>query len=162
MRRRKVATALSIAPQPSDNVSEAFSAIEARRKLEVSIEDQKSKAEVAQTDYARSFVRGLQLIPTVDAETAFQKNEAWKVAQARAQQRIEALENLLEAVNKFIEQLKYDSPEAVNVALTRKVEALEKTLSEREEDGKDLEDQIKKLKAEINKLPKTAAKKAAG
>jgi septal ring factor EnvC (AmiA/AmiB activator) len=39
---------------------------------------------------------------------------------------------------------------------------VEKTLGEREEDGKDLEDQIKKLKVEINKLPKTAAKKAAG
>ena len=162
MRRRKAATALSIAPQPSDKSAEAFSAIEARRKLEISIEDQKSKAKLAQTDFARSFARGLQLVSAVDAETAFQKNEGRKVAEARAQQRIDALENLLEAVNNFIEQLKYDSPEAVSAALNRKVEALEKTLNEYDEDGKDLEDEIKKLKAEINKLPKTATKKAAG
>jgi hypothetical protein len=143
-------------------VSEAFSAIEARRKLEIAVEGQKSKTEAVDTDFARSFAKELQLVPAVNADTAVQRNEARKVAKTRAQQRTEALENLLEATKKFIEQLKYDSPEAVVSALTKKVEALEKILGENQDDGKDLEDQIKKLKAEINKLPKTGAKKAAG
>jgi hypothetical protein len=162
MRRRRAATALSIAPAPSDSVSEASSAIEARQKLEVAIEDQKNQAEAAETQFAKSCARELQLTPAVNADIAFQRNEARKAAATRAQQRIEALENLLEVINKHIEDLKSDSPEVVSSALTKKVEALEKILNEKKDDGKELEDQIKKLKAEISKLPKTGAKKAAG
>ena len=163
MNRRNISTAVSLAeaPKPSDNVSEAFSAIEARRKLEIAIEDQKSKAEVAEIEFAKSFARGLQIVAVVDADAAVQKDGERKAAQERAQLRVDALGRILETINKLIDGLKDECPDAVNSALTRKVATLEQSRSEKESIEKDLADQIRKLKSEIGKLPKSAAKKTA-
>ena len=158
MRRRNMSTAISLAaaPRPSD----IESAIDARLKLQVAIEEEKSKGETADIEFARIFSKGIYLVQVVDADVALQENEARKARAERARQRIEALESILATVNKFIEQLKVDSPDAVYSALTRKLEALERALSEKECDGKNLDDQISKLKTEISKLSKTYAKKA--
>jgi len=163
MRRGNMANAISIveAPKPSDTESEASYAIDARQKLEDAIEDQKSKAEAAEIEFAKTFARGLRLVPVVDADGAVQKNGVRKAVQDRAQQRIEALESILEVVKKVIDQLKYESPDAVNSALTRKVEALEKAVAEKEAVEKGLYEQIKKLKTEISHLSKAAARKSA-
>lgn len=154
------AISLAEVPKPSDRESEVLYVIDARQKLGEAIEDQKRKREAAESGFASTFAKEIRLSQVVDGEVALQKNEAFKAADLRAKQRIEALASILEKVNKRIEQLKADFPEAVNSALTKRVETLEKALLEKEAAEKGLEEQIKKLKAEISKLPKAAAKKA--
>lgn len=157
-----MSTAISLAavPTPSDKESEISDAIDARQKLHDAIEDQKQKREAAATDLAKTFAKSIRLLPVVDVEAAFQKNEAWRTADERAQQRSEALQSLLEKVYKLIDQLKTDDPDAVHSVLSSKLESLEKALLEKEVAEKDLDSQIKQLRAEINKLPKNNTKKA--
>ena len=152
---------LAAVPKPSAE-SDVLNAIDARQKLEDAIAAQKTAGETAGIEFAKTFARSVQLTPVLDADSAVQKNSARKAAEDRTRQRIDALENILASINKLIEQLKYDSPEVVTSALNGRVEALEKKLSEKEADEEDLEEQIKKLKAELSKLPKAAAKKTSG
>lgn len=149
---------LAAVPKPSAE-SDVLNAIDARQKLEDAIDAQKAAGETAGAEFAKSFARSLQSTPVVDADSAVQKNNARKAAEDRNRQRIEALQDILASINKLIEQLKYDSPEVVTSALNGRVEALEKKLAEKEADEKDLEEQIKKLRAELSKLPKAATKK---
>jgi len=163
MKRRIMANTISLAAvsRPSAE-SDVLNAIDARQKLEDAIDAQKAAGETAGVEFAKTFARVAQLTPVLDADSAVQKNSARKAAEDRTRQRIEALQDILGSINKLIEQLKYDSPEVVTSALSGRVEALEKKLAEKEADGKDLEEQIKKLKAELSKLPKAAAKKTTG
>jgi hypothetical protein len=80
-------------------------------------------------------------------------NKGWKTAAKRAKQRIEALESILQKVNKRIDQLK--GPSAA-----MKIPALEKALSEKQEADKSLVEEIKLLKHEVSMRPKATAKKA--
>jgi uncharacterized coiled-coil protein SlyX len=162
MRRRIMATAITLAevPGPSDTESEVLNAIDAREKLQTAIEAEKLKREAAEIELAKVVAKEISGTKVVNVDAIFQRNEAWKTADERSQQRIEALESVLAKVRKRIEQLKADSPYAVNAALSKRIEALEKTLSEKEEAEKDLEDQIKLLKYEVSKLPKPTATKA--
>jgi hypothetical protein len=89
-----------------------------------------------------------------------QKDYARKGAAERVKRQIEALESILLTVNKLIEELKHDSPAAVNAALTKRIDALEKTRSEKKVAEKDLDEQIKLLKSDLVKLSTTYAKKA--
>jgi uncharacterized FlaG/YvyC family protein len=152
---------LAVVPKPSAE-SDVLNAIDARQKLEDAIAAQKAAGETAGVEFAKTFARSVHAAPILDADSAVQKNSARKAAEDRTRQRLEALQDILGSINKLIEQLKYDSPEVVTSALSGRVEALEKKLAEKEADGKDLEEQIKKLKAELNKLPKAAAKKTSG
>ena len=80
-------------------------------------------------------------------------NKGWKTAAKRAKQRIEALESILQKVNKRIDQLKGPSAEM-------KIPAPDKALSEKQEADKDLVEQIKLLKHEVSMRAKATAKKA--
>ena len=80
-------------------------------------------------------------------------NEGRKTAAKRAKQRIEALQSILQKVNKRIDQLK-----GPNAAV--KILALEKALLEKQEADKSLVEQIKLVKNEVSMLPKAAVKKA--
>jgi predicted phage gp36 major capsid-like protein len=98
--------------------------------------------------------------PVVNVDLVFQRDGAAEAAGERNRQRIEALQSVLARVNKRIEQLKADSADAVNAALTKKIEALEKTISEKAGARKEIEEEINLWKAEIIiKPPKATVKK---
>jgi uncharacterized protein YceH (UPF0502 family) len=162
MRRRIMATAISLAevPKPSDDETEVLEAIEARQKLQATIELENGKREAAEIEFVRIAAKEISGSQVFNVDTVFQRDVAGKAAAERAKQRIEALESILAKMNKRIEQLKADSSYAWNAALTKRIEALEKALSEKEEAEKDLEDQINALKAEVIKMPKATSKKA--
>jgi chromosome segregation ATPase len=162
MRRRTVtaANSLSEVPRPSDIEMQISQLIEARPKLRAAIQEQEHKIEEAELELARTFARDTQTVAKLDVESAYQKNKALEESEERSKQRIEALESILEKINKHLEQLKADFPEAVRVALTQRVVTLEKALLEKGVPGKGIVEEIKKLKAEISKLPKATAKKA--
>ena len=163
MKRRIRRTAIYLAevPRPLDVETEILYAIDARQKLQAAIESENRKREAAEIEFAQTVVKEISGWQVVNVDVVFQRDVAAKAAAERSKQRIEALQSILARVNKRIEQLKYDSPDAVNAALTKRIEALEKTLSEKADGRKDLEDQINLLKAEIIiKLPKATTKKA--
>jgi len=162
MRRRIMASAISLAevPRPLDAEIEVLNAIDARQKLQAAIVSENQKREAAEIEFARVVAKEISGWQVVNVDAVVQKEVAAKSATEKSKQRIEALQSVLTRVNKRIEQLKSDSPEAVNTALTKKIEALEKSLSEKEDAEKDLEDQIKLLKYEVSKLPKAVTKKA--
>jgi len=163
MRRRIMATAISIAavPRPSGLEAEILSAVDARQKLQATIESESAKGEAADIEFARGVATDISNSQAVNVDALVQREQAGKTAGERVQQRIEALECLLQRINTRLEQLKAECPEAVSATLTKKIEALEQTLSEQEEAEKDVEEQIKLLRAELHKLPKAQAKKAA-
>lgn len=160
MRRRSIATAISIAevPKPLSFETQAIQAIETRPKLQAAIEEQKYKLEEAELKAARTFASQTQAGGHVDVEKAFQTSKASKESEEQIKQRSEALEYLQEKLNKHVEQLKTNYPEAVGAALDRRVEALEAVRLEKETAGKGIAEEIKNLKAERSKLLKAAAK----
>jgi hypothetical protein len=162
MRRRRMTTAISLAgvPRPSDIESEVLQAIDARQKLQAAIESENQKVALAESEFATALAMEISSSPAVNVDAVLQQHVAGKAAAERARQRIEALESVLEKVQKRIERLKADCPDAVTAAFTRRIEALEKTLSEKEEAEKGLEDQIKLLKYEVSKLSKATTRKA--
>jgi hypothetical protein len=162
MRRRIRTAAISLvqAPPASDIESDVLDAIDARQKLKSAIERINDKSKTSEVDFARSFARAIRLSQVVEPDLAVQKNSARTGADERDKHQIEALESILLTVNKLIEELKCDSPAAVNAALTKRIDALEKTRSEKKVAEKDLDEQIKMLKTDLVKLPKTYAKKA--
>lgn len=154
------AISLAEVPKPSGIETQVLQAVDARPKLQAAIQEQKHKIEEAELELARTFARDTQTAAKLDVESAYQKNKALEESEERSKQRIEALGSILEKVNKHLEQLKADFPEAVRAALTQRVETLEKALLEKGVAGKGIVEEIKKLKAEISKLPKATAKKA--
>ena len=164
MRRKSFAPApaLSIAEvsKPLNIETQAIEAIETRPKLQVAIEEQKYKLEEAELQAARAFASQTNTSGQVDVEKAFQSSNASKEAEERIKQRTEALEYLQEKLNKHVDQLKANYPEAVGAALDLRVEALEAARLEKETTGKGLADEIKSLKAERTKLKSAAAKAA--
>ena len=162
MRRRIRTAAISLvqAPPASDIESDVLDAIDARQKLKAAIETVNGKSKTSEVDFARSFVRSIRLSQFVEPDLAVQKDSARKGADESVQHQIEALESILLTVNNLIKELKSDSPAAVNEALTKRIDALEKTRSEKKVAEKDLDEQIKMLKTDLVKLPKTHAKKA--
>lgn len=148
-------------PKPWDVGTEILYAIDARRKLQAAIHSENQKREAAENEFARTVVKEISSSPVVNVDLVFRRDAVAKSAAEQSKQRIEALQSVLAKVNKRIEQLKYDSPEAVNAALTKKIEALEKTASEKGAARKELEEEISLWKAEIIvKLPKATVKKA--
>ena len=158
--RRRTAICLAEVPRPLDVETEILYAIDARQKLQAAIESENRKRAAAEIEFARLVVKEIHSWQVVNVEVAIQRDFAAKSAAERSKQRIEALQSLLAKVNKRIEQLKYDSPDAVNAGIAKKIEALEKTLSARAGGQKEIEEEIGLLKAEVVKLPKPPAKKA--
>lgn len=162
MRRRIRTAAISLvqAPPASDIESDVLDAIDARQKLKAAIERINHKNKTSEVDFARSFARAIRLFQVVEPDLAVQKNSARIGAEERDKQQIEALESILLTVNRLIEELKCESPAAVNAALTKRIDALEKTRSVKKVAEKDLDERIKMLKTDLVKLPKTYGKKA--
>lgn len=150
-------TAISLAelPRPLSIESEVFNAIEARQKLEAAIQSENQRRESDEVEFAKGLARDISGSEIVNVDTLVQRDAAGKLAGERAKQRVEALESVLATINSCFERLAADYPDEVNAALSKKIQALEKTLSEKEEAEKDLVVQIERLKAEM-KNPKAA------
>ena len=88
-------------PRPSDNESQVLLAIDAKRKLQTTIDALESKRKEAEIDFAKTFVKDTRA-KSIDVEAAFKANEAWRTKDERSKQRIEALQSILERVNKHI------------------------------------------------------------
>jgi len=146
--------------QTWDVETEILSAIDARQKLQTAITTEKQNNDAADLDLTRQIISEVSGSDVVNVDSISQKNEAAKAAAERAKQRAEALETILARVNARIDQLKTSDPYSVNNALTKKIETLEKSLTDKDDTRKDVEAQINALKDELNKLPKTATKKA--
>ena len=158
-----MATAITLAeaPKPLSSETLAIEAIETRPKLQAAIDDQKYKLEEAELQAAKTFASQTQAGGHVDVEKAFQSSKASRESEAQIKQRTEALEYLQEKLNKHVDQLKANYPDAVGAALDLRVEALEAERLEKETTEKGIAEEIKNLKAERSKLLKAAAKKAA-
>ncbi len=156
-----MATAISIAevPRPSDVEAEVLNAFDARQKLQTTIETENLKRDTAETEFARTVAKEISSSKVVNVEAVFQRSETGKAAADRAKQRLDALASILAKVNKRIDQLKADCSDTVNKALTKRIEALEKILSDKNNAGKGIEEEIKVLKAELSKLSKAAPRK---
>ena len=162
MNRRITRTALRLAevPRPLDAGAEILNAIDARQKLQLAIAAENRKRDAAEIEFARSMAREISSGQVVNVDAVFQRDVAARSSAERFKQRLEALQNTLARVNKRIEQLKSESPDDVNAALTKRIEALEKTLSEKEAADRDLKYEINLLKSEIVKPLKAPIKKA--
>ena len=88
-------------PRPSDIESEVLDAIEARQKLKTTIDALESKRKEAEIDFAKTFVKDTRA-KSIDVKAAFKTNEEWRTKDERSKQRIEALQSILEKVNKHI------------------------------------------------------------
>lgn len=109
----------AMVPEPSDIESEVLLAIDARKKLRETIEAQKLRRKEAELDLAKTFEKDTRA-KSIDVEDAFKKNEGWRTRDERSKQRIEALESILEKVNRRIKRLKTEGRRAVKSARTRK------------------------------------------
>jgi chromosome segregation ATPase len=160
MRRRNTATPISIVtPQPVDPEAEVSAALDARQKLQVAIATENQKHDSAEIDFARNITKEISNNKVVNVETVFQRSESAKTAAERAKQRLDALTNVLDKVNKRIEQLKAECSELVGKALSKRIEALEKLLADKDNAGTGIEDELKVLRAELSKLPKATPPK---
>ena len=159
MRRRHMAPAVSIhaVPQPVDPETEVLALYDARQKLQAAIATETQKRDTTELDFVRNIAREISYGKTVNVEGVFQKNENANTTAERAKQRIEALESVLARINKRIEQLKTECTETVRKALSKRIETLEELLEDKNNTGKGIEEEIKVLKAELDKLtPKKA------
>ena len=153
MRRRHTANAvLRAVPHPVDPEAEVLAAYDARQKLQTAIAAETQKGDTADTDFVRNVAREISYGKYVNVEAVFQRNEAAKTAAERAKDRIYALADVLAKINRRIEQLKAESTDTVYKALTKRIEALEELLKDKNNVGKGIEEEIKVLKAELNKL----------
>ena len=161
MRRRSIASTISIAevPKPVSIETLAIEAIEARPKLRAAIDDQKSRFEETGIQAARTFASQTQTGRHVDVEKALQSSKVSKESEEQIQQRTEALEYLQERLNKHIDQLKVNHPDAVGAAIDLRLAALEAMRLEKETEEKSIAEEIKSLKTERGQLQK-ATKKA--
>ena len=159
-RIRRTAICLAEVPKPLDVETEIVYAIDARRKLQAAIESENRTREAAEVEFAQTVVKEISGWQVVNGDVVFQRDVAAKATAERSKQRIEALQSVLARVNKRIEQLKYDSPDAVNAGLTKKIEALEKTVSGKADGRKELDEEISLWKAEIITRTKAQLKKA--
>lgn len=160
----RAAISLAEAPKPSDPSgieTQAVQAIEVRPKLQAAIEEQKHKLEEAELELAKTFASATHTAARLEPEFALQKHKALEELKERIDLRSKALANILELVSKHLEQLKADFPGAVYAALILRKERLEEELLAKKTTGNGLAEEIKKLKYEISKLPKSDVKKAA-
>ncbi len=156
-RNRPNGTYVEVAPQPVDPEAEVLAALDARQKLQAAIATETQKRDSAETDFVRNIANEISNSKVVSVESVFQRNESAQTAAERAKQRLDALASVLAKVNKRIEQLKSDCTETVSKALTKRIETLDKLLADKANAGKGLEEEIKALRAELNKLPKPPA-----
>ena len=147
----RTAISLAAVPRPASIESEVFNTIDARQKLQAAIGLDNERRESDEVEFAKGLARDISGNETVNVDGLVQRHAAGKVAAERAKQRVEALEGVLTILNKRFEQLGTDHPDEVNAALTKKITGLEKQLSGNEDAAKDLQDQIKTLKAEQKK-----------
>jgi hypothetical protein len=163
MRRRTTSSTgyLDQVSKPWDYETELLSAIDARQKLQTAIANEKQKNDTAVLDFTTGIIREVSASDTVNVDSISQKNETARVAAERGKQRVDALDSILARVNARIDQLKTNDPNSANAALTKKIDSLDKSLSDKDDKRKDVEVQINVLKDELSKLPKTATKKAA-
>ena len=164
MKRRTMPAAISLAAVPNlaiapDIETQALQAIEARPKLQAAIGEQRQKLAEAKLELARSFATQTQAAARIDVERAFQSHKAEQELEEQTQQKIEALESIQTKIDDHLAQLKAESPKAVHAALMLRVDTLEKELSEKKTAGDGFGEELRKLKLEISKLPKSAAKK---
>src|SRR4030095_1573582 len=133
MRRRNMSSRISLAQvsSPWDFETEILGAIDARQKLQTAIANEKQKNESGELDFTTGIIREVSASDTVNVDSISQKNEAARVAVERAKQRVDALESILARVNARIDQLKANDPYSVNAALTKKIETLEKSLTDK-------------------------------
>ena len=166
IRRRPIApasapvTSIADASRPLSIETQAVQAIETRPKLQAALEGQKDKLKEAELEAARTLASQTQGGGRLDVEKAFQSSKAAREAEEQIKQRTEALEYLQEKLNKHVDELKANYPDAVGAALDRRVETLEASHLENATAGKDIAQEIKDLKAERSGL-KVPAKKAA-
>ena len=164
MRRRSIASTISIAevPKPLSVETQAIQAIDTRPKLQAAIEEQKHSLEEAELQLARTFASQTQAGGHIDLEKALQSSKTSKDVEEQIKQRTGALEYLQEKLNKHVDQLKANYPDAVGAALDSRVEALEAIRLENESAAKGIAEEIKYLKAERSKLSKGTTKATAG
>ncbi|HKE56426.1 MAG TPA: hypothetical protein VKB46_06990 [Pyrinomonadaceae bacterium] len=157
MRRRNTPnTVLRAVPHPVDPEADVLALYDARQKLQTAIATETQKGETAETDFVRNLAREISYGKVVNVESVFQRNEAAKTAADRAKDRIYALADVLAKINNRIEELKAECSDTVSKALSKRIEALETLLEDKSNVGKGFEEEIKALKAELNKLgPKT-------
>jgi len=145
---------LAEVPRPDDIENEVIASYELRKKLIDAIAEQEDKRDDAELELARSFAKETQAAATIDVEAAFQKNEAWKVADEKAGQRIAALNNIAEKLNDLIAVNKADHPRTVAAALNKRLDTITKALAEKTDAATSLKDEKQKIEAEIAGLPK--------
>ena len=145
---------LAEVPRPDDIENEVLATYELRRKLTDAIEEQEDKRDAAELELARSFARETQAAATIDVEAAFQKNEAWRVADERAGQRIAALKSISARLDALIDANKADNTRAVAAALNKRLDTITKALAEKTDAATSLKDEKTKIEAEIAALPK--------
>lgn len=158
MRRRHMTTATAArflveAPKPANIEVEVLDLFDARWKLQDAINQQELKRKEAELELASSFARETHN-KAIDGEAAFQKSEAWRVADERAELRIAALSNISSKVDGLIARHKAENTEAVKAALTKKLNELIKALEEKNDAANDLAAERKRIEQEIAKLPK--------
>src|SRR5262245_42112913 len=150
-RRRHTSSAVFQVPvsQTWDVETEILSAIDARQKLQSAIPTEKQKYESADLGITRECIAEINENEAVNVDYISQKIAAAKVAADRAKQGGEALDAILARVNARIDQLKTGDPNSVTNALTKKIETLEKSLTDKSDTTKDIEAQINVLKDEL-------------
>lgn len=147
--------------QPPDAEKKFLEAVNARSELQKALEEQTTKLRAAEFELAEKFASEVRATPNLNiAEAAFQRHEAWRAADEKSRQQIDALQNILDQVNNHIEQLKLECSEAVNSVLNKKLETLKKALCEEEVSTQSIKSEIKNLEQEIKKSPSPAPKKS--
>lgn len=141
------------APRTINIETEVLDLFDARRKLQDAINEQEFKRKEAELELARSFARETR-DKAINVETAFQKNEASRVADERARLRIAALSNISSKVEDLIDKHKADNPGAVGNALKKKLDKINKILNEKEDAASELIEEKKRIEKEIAKLPR--------
>jgi hypothetical protein len=164
MRRRHMATAparlLADASKPTDFEVEVLDSFQARLKLPDAIGNQELKRKEAELELAKTFARETRNGP-IDVEAAFQRFEAWRVADERSGERIGALMVLRKKVDQLIAKRTAENSEAVKAAFNKRIQEIQKNLDEKSEATSDLEDEKKLLEQEIDKLTRPATGAAA-
>jgi hypothetical protein len=159
MRRRHMATAPARFPaevaRPADIDVEILDSFRIRLTLPDAIGNQEQKRKEAEIELAKTFVRETRN-GVIDVEAAFQKYEAWRVADDRSAVRIAALMVLRKKVDQLIAKRTAENSEAVKAAFKKRIQEIQKTLDEKSEAASDLEDEKKLLEKEIEKLEKPA------
>ncbi len=141
---------LAEASRPSDFDVEVIASVQAQKKLPEAITNQEQKRKEAEIELARVFARETRN-GVIDAEAAFQRYEAWRVADERAAVRIAALMVLKKKVELLVTKLRKENAAAMKAALSKRIDEIQKILDEKSEADSDLKDEMALLLEEIKR-----------